>query len=59
MEIIAIDSDNHTVHCVSKVESFFMLRQVVYNNNQQDDGEVPANIHKFISFREMCVGVMD
>jgi len=30
MEIITIDSDNHTVHCVSKVESFFMLRQVVH-----------------------------
>lgn len=30
MEIIAIDSDNHRVHCVSKVESFFKLRQVVH-----------------------------
>jgi len=29
MEIITMDSDNHTVHCVSKVESFFMLRQMV------------------------------
>jgi hypothetical protein len=30
MEIITMDSDNHTVLCVSKLESFFMLRQVVH-----------------------------
>jgi len=29
------------------------------NNNQQDDGEIPANIHKLISFRERCIGVVD
>jgi len=57
MEIIAIDSDNHTVHCVSKVESFFMLRQVVHLITTNKMMGKYQQI--FTSFRERCVGVVD